>query len=57
MASDCSEFALRLLLGHESLNTTEKYYVAPAKKRVEKGIDARQRMWGADVIDVPATGS
>jgi len=43
-----------LPLGHKSRKTTEKYYVALTKKRMEKAIDARRRTWDADVISVPA---
>lgn len=32
---------VQLLLGHKSRKTTEKYYVALTKKRMEKAIDAR----------------
>jgi integrase len=45
---------VQLLLGHKSRKTTEKYYVALTKKRMEKAIDARRRTWDADVISVPA---
>ncbi|HEX4134026.1 MAG TPA: tyrosine-type recombinase/integrase [Bryobacteraceae bacterium] len=48
---------VQLLLGHKSRKTTEKYYVALTKKRMEKAIDARRRTWDADVISVPAAGS
>jgi len=45
---------VQLLLGHKSRKTTEKYYVALTKKRMEKAIDARRRTWDADVISLPA---
>ena len=48
---------VQLLLGHKSRKTTEKYYVALTKKRMEKAIDARRRTWDADVISVPAARS
>jgi integrase len=41
---------VQLLLGHKSRKTTEKYYVALTKKRMEKAIEARRRSWDADVI-------
>jgi len=37
-----------LLLGHKSRKTTEKYYVALTKKRMEKAIEARRHTWDAD---------
>jgi hypothetical protein len=46
-----------LLLGHKSRKTTEKYYVALTKKRMEKAIDARRRTWDADVINVSEPAS
>lgn len=45
---------VQLLLGHKSRKRTEKYCVAPTKKRMEKAIDAHRRTWDADVISVPA---
>jgi integrase len=48
---------VQLLLGHKSRKTTEKYYVALTKKRMEKAIDAQRQTWDADVIRVPATRS
>jgi integrase len=48
---------VQLLLGHKSRKTTEKYYVALTKKRMEKAIDARRRTWDADVISVSAARS
>ena len=41
---------VQLLLGHKSRKTTEKYYVAVTKKRMEKAIDARRRTWDADAV-------
>ena len=41
---------VQLLLGHRSRKTTEKYYVALTKKRMEKAIEARRRTWDADVV-------
>ena len=41
---------VQLLLGHKSRKTTEKYYVAVTKKRMEKAIDARRRTWDADTV-------
>lgn len=41
---------VQLLLGHKSRKTTEKYYVALTKKRMEKAIEARRRTWDADVV-------
>jgi integrase len=43
---------VQLLLGHKSRKTTEKYYVAVTKKRMEKAIEARRRTW-----DAPPTSS
>jgi integrase len=43
---------VQLLLGHKSRKTTEKYYVALTKKRMEKAIDARRRTWDADAVAV-----
>ena len=43
---------VQLLLGHKSRKTTEKYYVALTKKRMEKAIEARRRTWDADTIDL-----
>lgn len=43
---------VQLLLGHKSRKTTEKYYVALTKKRMEKAIEARRRTWDADAIAV-----
>jgi integrase len=40
------------ILGHKSRKTTEKYYVALTKKRMEKAIEARRRTWDADTIDL-----
>jgi integrase len=40
---------VQLLLGHKSRKTTEKYYVAVTKKRMEKAIEARRRTWDANV--------
>jgi integrase len=45
---------VQLLLGHKSRKTTEKYYVALTKKRMEKAIDARRRTWDADTITLAA---
>jgi integrase len=39
---------VQLLLGHKSRKTTEKYYVALTKKRMEKAIEARRHTWDAD---------
>jgi integrase/recombinase XerD len=39
---------VQLLLGHTSRKTTEKYYVAITKKRMEKAIEARRRTWDAE---------
>ena len=41
---------VQLLLGHKSRKTTEKYYVALTKKRMEKAIEARRRSWDADAV-------
>ncbi|MBC8167377.1 MAG: tyrosine-type recombinase/integrase [Bryobacteraceae bacterium] len=41
---------VQLLLGHKSRKTTEKYYVALTKKRMEKAIEARRRTWDADTV-------
>ncbi len=41
---------VQLLLGHKSRKTTEKYYVALTKKRMEKAIDVRRRTWDAVVV-------
>jgi integrase len=41
---------VQLLLGHKSRKTTEKYYVALTKKRMERAIEARRRTWDADVV-------
>jgi integrase len=41
---------VQLLLGHKSRKTTEKYYVALTKKRMEKAIEARRRTWDADAV-------
>jgi integrase len=41
---------VQLLLGHKSRKTTEKYYVALTKKRMEKAIEARRRSWDADIM-------
>jgi integrase len=46
---------VQLLLGHKSRKTTEKYYVALTKKRMENAIDARRRTWDADTITFAAT--
>ena len=43
---------VQLLLGHKSRKTTEKYYVALTRKRMEKAIEARRRTWDADVVAV-----
>jgi len=43
---------VQLLLGHKSRKTTEKYYVALTKKRMEKAIEARRRTWDADAVAV-----
>ena len=43
---------VQLLLGHKSRKTTEKYYVALTKKRMEKAIEARRRTWDADAVSV-----
>ena len=43
---------VQLLLGHKSRKTTEKYYVALTKKRMEKAIDARRRTWDADAVAI-----
>jgi integrase len=43
---------VQLLLGHKSRKTTEKYYVALTKKRMERAIDARRRTWDADSVAV-----
>jgi integrase len=43
---------VQLLLGHRSRKTTEKYYVALTKKRMEKAIEARRRTWDADAVAV-----
>ena len=42
------------LLGHKSRKTTEKYYVALTKKRMEKAIEARRRTWDADTVELPS---
>jgi integrase len=42
---------VQLLLGHKSRKTTEKYYVALTKKRMENAIAARRRTWDADAVD------
>jgi len=39
---------VQLLLGHKSRKTTEKYYVALTKKRLEKAIDSPAHMGGYD---------
>jgi integrase len=44
---------VQLLLGHKSRKTTEKYYVALTKKRMEKAIEARRRTWDADTVVIP----
>src|SRR5215469_12580664 len=41
---------VQLLLGHKSRKTTEKYYVALTKKRMERAIEARRRTWDADDV-------
>ena len=46
---------VQLLLGHKSRKTTEKYYVALTKKRMEKAIDARRRTWDADAVALTTT--
>jgi integrase len=43
---------IQLLLGHKSRKTTEKYYVALTRKRMEKAIEARRRTWDADTVSV-----
>ena len=43
---------VQLLLGHKSRKTTEKYYVALTKKRMENAIEARRRTWDADAIAI-----
>src|ERR1700680_5042522 len=43
---------VQLLLGHKSRKTTEKYYVALTKKRMEKAIEARRRTWDADAVAI-----
>jgi len=43
------------LLGHKSRKTTEKYYVALTKKRMEKAIEARRRTWDADTVELPSS--
>jgi len=43
---------VQLLLGHKSRKTTEKYYVALTKKRMQKAIEARRRTWDADAVAV-----
>lgn len=45
---------VQLLLGHKSRKTTEKYYVALTKKRMEKAIEARRRTWDADTVELPS---
>jgi len=44
---------VQLLLGHKSRKTTEKYYVALTKKRMEKAIEVRRRTWDADASTKP----
>ena len=45
---------VQLLLGHKSRKTTEKYYVALTKKRMERAIEARRRTWDAgDMAGAP----
>jgi integrase/recombinase XerD len=44
---------VQLLLGHKSRKTTEKYYVALTKKRMERAIEARRRTWDADGVPAP----
>ena len=44
---------VQLLLGHKSRKTTEKYYVALTKKRMEKAIEARRRTWDANSVALP----
>ena len=44
---------VQLLLGHKSRKTTEKYYVALTKKRMEKAIEARRRTWDVDTVVIP----
>jgi integrase len=48
---------VQLLLGHKSRKTTEKYYVALTKKRMEKAIEARRHTWDADstALGMPTT--
>ena len=46
---------VQLLLGHKSRKTTEKYYVALTKKRMEKAIEARRRTWDADDVALAAS--
>jgi integrase-like protein len=41
---------VQLLLGHKSRKTTEKYYVALTKKRMENALKARRRTWDADAV-------
>jgi hypothetical protein len=49
---------VQLLLGHKSRKTTEKYYVALTKKRMENAIEARRRTWDADAVAIsPLPGS
>ena len=43
---------VQLLLGHKSRKTTEKYYVALTKKRMENAIEARRRTWDADAVAI-----
>jgi integrase len=43
---------VQLLLGHKSRKTTEKYYVALTKKRMENAIEARRRTWDADAMAI-----
>jgi len=45
---------VQLLLGHKSRKTTEEYYVAVTKKRMEKAIEARRRTWDADTVELPS---
>jgi len=44
---------VQLLLGHKSRKTTEKYYVALTKKRMERAIEARHRTGDADTVAIP----
>ncbi len=48
---------VQLLLGHKSRKTTEKYYVALTKKRMEKAVHARRHSWDADAVALGTAGT